>query len=267
MVFVAASVHYFLTARSRPEPPEARSVAGVKASFENLFRSLSAATSYGALLGLAIGGIGSRLAMRLLFLTSADEVRGLESDDGFIIGKFDLADTLNLVLFGTLVGLMGGLVYLLIRRWLPGPRIPRSAVAGAGAGTVVGSAIVHADGVDFTVLGPLWLAIGLFVLIPASFGWLISVLVDSADRTESWFRRKRLGVALIPLVLLLFPPVSIALAIPLGLTLLCRWVATRDPRALPLWESRQFLWAGRLAGLAIGALGTLALINDIRALV
>ncbi len=90
--------------------------------------------------------------MRLLFITSSDSVRGLQSDDGFEIGRFDLVATLNLVSLGALIGALGGLIYLAIRRWLPRHRLVRSALCGLGAAMVVGSAIIHADGVD----SPLW---------------------------------------------------------------------------------------------------------------
>jgi hypothetical protein len=40
----------------------------------------------GAIAGLVVGGIGGRLAMLLLRLTSPDVAIGLVSDDGFEIG-------------------------------------------------------------------------------------------------------------------------------------------------------------------------------------
>ena len=43
-------------------------------------------TAAGAIAGLLIGGIGGRLAMLLLRLTSDEIVLGLTSDDGFEIG-------------------------------------------------------------------------------------------------------------------------------------------------------------------------------------
>ena len=44
---------------------------------EALLRTLGATTSVGLALGLVIGGIGSRLAMRALFLTTGPGVRGV----------------------------------------------------------------------------------------------------------------------------------------------------------------------------------------------
>ena len=55
---------------------------------ESLVRVVSATIVIGAGSGAVIGGLGGRLAMRILFLTSGDGVKGLTSDDGFEIGRF-----------------------------------------------------------------------------------------------------------------------------------------------------------------------------------
>ena len=54
------------------------------------------------------------------------------------------------------------------------------------AGAVVGSMLVHSDGVDFRLLKPLWLAIGLFVALPALFAVAIGVGVDRVASDDSW---------------------------------------------------------------------------------
>lgn len=274
LLFVAAAAHYVMTQRSltaRLSPDQTISASeqqiSRRASFESFVRSLSAAVSLGAILGLVIGGIGGRLAMRLLFLTSPDSVKGLESDDGFVIGKFGLVDTLNLLAFGVLVGVFGALVYLLIRRWLPKERRFRSFTSGGLAAATVGAAIVHPDGVDFTLLEPLWLAVALFLVIPGLFGVLIAPFVDRTDEADSWFQRKRMVVAASPLILLLFPLALIPLAVPIGITLLARWAALGNPRLLQLWESEQFHWAGRITLVGIAALGIFALTDDVSALI
>lgn len=261
LVFAVALLHYRATAprRNMTDMPTERP------SFESFWRSLSAATWYGAIVGALIGGIGGRIAMRILFLTSPDKVKGVESDDGFIIGRFDAVSTLNLVLFGALIGLAGGLMYLTIRKWLPDQTRQRSATVASGAAMVVGSAIIHAEGVDFTLLSPRRLSVALFIFIPAAFGWFIVPTVDSAEKPDSWFQRKRLKIALLPLLLLLFPLAAIALVIPLAITLIARWIARSKPSVVAVWESRQLLWAGRLVIVAIGVVATVALINDLRA--
>lgn len=60
--------------------------------------------------------------MFLLRLTSDDSLRGIETDDGFIIGRFS-GDTVFLLGAGAFVGAFGGLIYLGLREWLPCPLV------------------------------------------------------------------------------------------------------------------------------------------------
>src|SRR5687768_17596769 len=73
---------------------------------------------WGALGGFLIAGIGGRLAMLVLRLTSDPALAGTPTDDDFTIGAIT-GDTLFLLLLGSLAGAMGGVVYSLVRIWLP----------------------------------------------------------------------------------------------------------------------------------------------------
>ena len=137
--------------------------AGFRSNVGFIGRWLLLGGAAGALSGFVIGGVGGRLAMFLLRLTSSDSVRGLESDDGFTIGRFS-AETIFLLVFTTLLGLIVGIVCIALRSQLPGLR---GAVTLVLAGGTLGAAvIVEPDGVDFTRLGPLPLACALFTIIP-----------------------------------------------------------------------------------------------------
>ena len=148
------------------------------------------------LVGVPVGvlaiGIGGRLAMLLLRLTSPPDVVGVTSDDGFEIGRVTLAGTYTLVNIGVAVGLLGALACLVVSPWLIGPTWFRATTVGVTAGALVGSMIFDADGVDFTRLHPLWLAVLLFLALPALVGALLLVLVDrrrlgpAAGRDRSW---------------------------------------------------------------------------------
>jgi hypothetical protein len=63
-----------------------------------------------------------------------------------------------------------------------------------GAALPVGALIVHPDGVDFTLLEPVELAIALFILIPALYGLLLTVLVERriSPPAASWGRLEAL---------------------------------------------------------------------------
>ena len=145
----------------------------------------------GITVGVIVVGLGSRLAMFVLRLTSPDSVIGVQSDDDFTIGKLTLAGTYNLALLGTSVGIIGVAAYQCVSPRLIGPTWFRRLTVALASGAVVGSMLVHGDGIDFRVLEPTWLAIGLFVLLPAIFGAVIGPVVEAALAARVVARRDK----------------------------------------------------------------------------
>lgn len=135
----------------------------------------------GALLGLLVGGVGGRLAMMLLAGLSP-EATGITSDDGFVMGQFTASGTLNLLVAGAFLGLIGAVVYALLRGLMIGPRWFQVLSVGGGPAVVVGAMIVQTDGVDFRLLQPAWLAIALFVAIPGVYAALLTVVSEGVLR-------------------------------------------------------------------------------------
>lgn len=212
--------------------------------------------------GVLVAGAGSRLAMLVLRLTSPDSVDGVTSDDGFEIGRFTLSGTYNLLLLGAAVGVIGAAAYRAVQPWLLGPHWFRRFTVAAGSGAVVGSMLVHADGIDFRLLKPMWLAVGLFVALPAVFGVSIGAAVDRvvASVPQRGWRRWALPAVLVAAFPLLVMVVAIAAV------MLAVWVPVR--RGL---ESTGGL--PKLAGIGVRAVwllialaGLAALVGDVRAL-
>lgn len=229
------------------------------AEFGELARVLLVA---GVMTGVLVAGVGSRLAMLLLRVTSPDTVIGVQSDDGFIIGDVTLSGTYNLLNLGALIGVVGAAAYVLVAPWLLGPLWFRRFTVSAVAGALVGSMVVRADGVDFTVLEPLWLAVTLFVGLPALFGWVIGIVVDAVDSPDSWTRRGAMRWAL-PLVALAFPLGAIASVV----VLLAVAALLPVRRAfLPALTSPVGGTVVRAGFLVIAALAFLALGSDLREL-
>lgn len=166
-------------------------------------RRVAAAATAGMVAGFLVNGWGSRLAMMLLARLNP-RATGLVSDDGFVIGTFDLADTLSLVLVGTVAGVIGGVLYLALRGLRFGPDWFRTTSMVVGPAVVVGAVLVHSDGVDFRVLEPTWLAIALFVALPGLFAASVMTLVDRWVAPDSAFLTSRWGwmLGLVPLVAL-----------------------------------------------------------------
>jgi len=146
----------------------------------------------GAIAGALVGGIGGRLAMLLLRLTSPDAVTGMISDDGFEIGVVSF-ETAQLVLAMAMLGGINGVFYAALRTAIPRKlRLPLWSVFAAALG---GANIVHDDGVDFALLEPAALAIALFVLLPGAAAAVVVLFVERWMLVEPWSDR-RLSIGL-----------------------------------------------------------------------
>jgi len=142
---------------------------------------IAAATGVAA--GLVWGGFGGRIAMRVVFLTSNDRVRGVTSDDGFEIGTISGA-SMFLLIFAAILGGMAGFGVGIIRMVTSGPTWAVAIGTSLAAASFAGAGIVHTDGVDFRLLDPLWLTVGLFVLIPGLWGATVVVVTERLLRSR-----------------------------------------------------------------------------------
>ena len=141
-------------------------------------RTLGTITAVGVVCGWLVVGVLARLAMLLLAVLNPDAT-GVTSDDGFVIGQFTLSGSLNLMFVaGTFLGVLGAAAYAALRGLRVGPEWFRLLSLSVGAGVVVGSQLVQSEGVDFRVLEPLWLAVGLFVLLPTIFVAVLSTVSE-----------------------------------------------------------------------------------------
>ena len=222
---------------------------------------ISLGAAAGGLGGVLIGGVVGRIAMFILRLTSDDFVRGIESDDGFTIGRFDLVSTLQLLGVTLLMGVIVGLIVIAGRPFFPKRGMP---FAWALAGAITGGAIlISPDGVDFTLLEPHWLAVALFIAIPALGAGLIAWLTEVYPRF--WWRKRKLSVlaALAAIPVVIFFPIAIVALFVGGIWFL----AMRSPaaRGMPAWRPARV--AAIVVFGVIVALGLLDLTGDVRAII
>lgn len=240
-----------------PENEETTAPQGWRRDAVIVATYLGAAVLGGIAGGFLIGGIGSRVAMFVLRVTTGDSVVGLISDDGFEIGRLSTS-TFFLVLFGTALGAAVGLLYLLSRPWIPPPlRTPSFGLLG---GLVGGSGIVHADGIDFTVLEPVWLAVVMFVALPAAGAAAIAEAVErlivrrsTAVRPQPWF----LFLPLLGLAALGPLGLALVVALPLGIAL------NQKVPLVSIWTSQIVMWIGRALLVVWGVWAAIALAKDL----
>ena len=213
--------------------------------------------------GVLVAGIGSRFAMFVLRLTSPGSVRGVESDDGFTIGRFTLSGTYGLLMIGAVVGVIGAGAYQWVRPWLLGPSWFRTFTVGLASASVVGAMLVHADGIDFRLLKPAWLAIALFVALPGLFAISIGLVVDRVERPTSWTRRGRARWLVPAVAVVVFPFVVVILLF--ATVVLAVWVAARDDERLRRVAAHHTSGVViRVGWLGVAVVGLLTLLNDIR---
>lgn len=212
--------------------------------------------------GVLVAGMGSRLAMLVLRLTSPDSVVGVTSDDGFEIGRFTVGGTYNLLMLGASVGLIGVAAYRAVQPWLLGPHWFRRLTVAAGSGAVVGSMLIHADGIDFRVLKPTWLAVGLFVALPALFGAVIGVVVDrvAAIAVSAGWRRW-----VVPTMLVAAFPVMIVV-VGFAAVVLAVWVPVRHGVGPTGLLPKPAVFGFRAVWLLIALAGLAALVGDVGAM-
>jgi hypothetical protein len=218
--------------------------------------TLGAGVSAGFLAGVLIGGVGGRLAMLALRLTSEPSLHGVSTDDGFTIGRVSL-ETLFLLGVTAGLGMAGGLFYLVVRRWIPSPwRIPLMMLFFALVG---GAGLIGPSAVDFTLLSPLPLAVALFVVIPAVYGATMPWIAERLLREDSFLRTGR-WAWIVGLVPLLFANIVGALVV---LVALGAWAIGRSaPSLVEAWRSQVVTWLGRAALVAVAVTSGVGIVRD-----
>jgi len=199
------------------------------------------------------------MAMFLLRVLSDESLRGTKTDDDFTIGAFT-GETVFLVILAAALGALGGLLYLGMREWLP-PRW-RAVLFGLLGATVGGALVIRPHGVDFTVLSPLWLAVALFVALPAAYAVSLSLLTERFVRSGSLRQSRWRWAAVLPLgslLLLVAGPFGMVALLLLGLIV----GINRSGAVTLVWRSAPVTWLGRGGIAAAIAGGGIFLARDV----
>lgn len=157
-----------------------------------------------ALAGVLVLGVGGRLVMLASRLLHPDAI-GRTTENGNRIGEFTVEGTVALVVFGGLLGgLIAGVIWVLVKEWIP----PNSALVGSGVIAIGGFQLIEADNPDFVILeGP---APDLVLLVGLLFAF--GVVLHHLDRWLGTRLPEATGVISIG-----FYSVLVAVAVPLAL--------------------------------------------------
>ena len=133
------------------------------------------------LVGIVVGGLGSRLVMRLAAIAAGNGVQGMTTANGNRVGEITVGGTMALIILGGLfTGILGGLLYAALRPWLAPLGPWRGVVFGLGVLGLAGSQTLDSSNSDFIVLQPALLNVAMFAILFVLFG---IALVPVFDRT------------------------------------------------------------------------------------
>ncbi len=142
-------------------------------SLAGLIRHLATAGIAGVVTGVLVGGLGGRLFMRASGAVAPRFVQGVNTEAGNRVGEITFGGTLALVVFvGITVGIVGAVLYVVLRPWLRWAGPWRGVVFGlmlfaAGSAT---SDILNPDNQDFLVLGNEPINVAMIVALFLGYG-------------------------------------------------------------------------------------------------
>lgn len=184
------------------------SAAGSAGTFQNLamkvwerLGALPAGVFAGALFGALIGGIGGRIVMRLIFLIDRG-TEGAQTDFG-TIGEVTLGGSFTLLVLSSIAGVIGGVIYVALRRWLPWSGVARGVFFGLMM--IFGPGIIALGEVDLQIVEPAVPVFYMFVALIVSYGFCVALLTDRlhAERAVEPGPRTKLATTLVQALLAL----------------------------------------------------------------
>jgi hypothetical protein len=143
-----------------------------------LVRSVALGGLAGAIAGVVVLGVGGRFVMFLSRLLHPEALRRT-TESGARVGEFTVEGTVELIIFGGLLsGLLAGVIWVLVREWIPNNLVP----VGLGTVAIGGSFLIHSDNTDFVILQnprlDIVLLVGLLFLFGVVLYW-VDGLLDS----------------------------------------------------------------------------------------
>jgi hypothetical protein len=234
-------------ASAQADPPP----AGLVARRYLWYVNLALASGFGA--GLLAAGAGGRLMMRLLAVTAGPGARGGITEAGQVVGRISVDGTIGFIVFTALfLGLASGVLYLLLRAWLPVGRMG-GIVYGALLLVLAGSRLepLRGENPDFDLVGPGWVSVVVFTALVLFHGMLVAALAARISRSVPLLGTRPAAFAAHVPLLLLAPLVPVAVTVALVGALVV--LATRIPAVRTAWRLPTLARAGRI-GLALVAL-------------
>jgi len=203
----------------------------------------------GAGAGVLMAGPGGRLVMRLLAVTAPQTAQGRITEADEIVGRISMSGTTGFIIFvGIFFGLMIGIFYLLIHRWLP-----RGRLGGVVFGLLllvwfsVPADPLRPDNPDFEIVGPGWVSIIAFSVLVVFHGMLVAAVAGRYSRSLPLISKDWRTILMYAPLLLLVPGFVLLLGVVMGAGVALAFNAV--PAIARVWESSRVAVAGRALGI------------------
>jgi hypothetical protein len=175
-------------------------------------RALGPVCSAGIICGVLVAGFLGRFVMRVLAATSGDRAQGLLTDAEEVVGEITLDGTIGFIVFvGLGAGAITAIVLLVVRPWLHVNGATAGVMAGLAPLVLLGGKDFSSENLDFSILTPTWLAVGLIVSGTALFGAALGSVAARLQKTAGGNSRFRSAPILGVIPFALVPPVTVGL--------------------------------------------------------
>ena len=154
--------------------------------------SLRAGIIAGSVFGAVFGGVGGRIVMRIIAVID-ESTDGAQTDFGGTVGEITLGGSFTLLVLSTLAGVIGGLIYVGVRRWLPWSRVPRGVFFGLLM--LSGPGFIALGEVDLQIFEPALPIFAMFVALIVLYGIGVALLTDRLHAPQAVRPGQRMELA------------------------------------------------------------------------
>ena len=157
----------------------AASTGATTVAVDTVVREIAIGGLAGLITGALVYGVGGRLFMRVAALIDP-AAGGLLTSNGNRIGTITLEGSLAFITFvGLLFGVAAGIIWVIVRPWLPGAGAVRAIVSGILFAAISPFFVLRPGELDFRILGPAPAVVALLIALAGLAGVVVS-LVDEA---------------------------------------------------------------------------------------
>lgn len=141
---------------------------------------LIAAGLVAGLVAGAVAGLGARVVMYVIRLMNP-AYNGVTTHAGHPVGQITFSGTTALVFEGMFMGLPGGVMYLVVRRWIPGRGVRKGLAYGLFLMVVTAPLLLDGRYEYFRYVA-VWISVLLFALLYPLYGAVVAPLTERLGR-------------------------------------------------------------------------------------